>query len=125
MKQSVVTIYTCAHCGKYYKRKHFCLAHEKMCKKNPENDRQCFYCQFLSKKDVEMECDEGYGEYLRTVTLFFCEKREEYVYTPQNEMKGNAFAFDEPNEPMPKQCDDRDNYHDSDGKPLPYQKQIT
>lgn len=48
-------IYKCEYCRKIYQIKRFAESHEKMCKKNPENNRACFGCNFLQKKEVEVK----------------------------------------------------------------------
>lgn len=61
-------IYKCEHCRKLYQIKRFTELHEKMCNKNPENQRACFTCKFLEKKETALCYDSPIGgEITRTV----------------------------------------------------------
>lgn len=111
MKTRIRTTYNCDFCSKLYVRKDMAERHENMCTKNPANNRPCFECIHLKKKKTEVY--SGYDHYgsgepaTHEVEAFYCSKKEHYLYTPQNEIKGNAFeiAWDEDvNEPMPKEC---------------------
>ena len=51
MKTETKEIYKCEHCNKLYQLKNWCLVHEKACSKNPDNDRACFGCQYLTKQN--------------------------------------------------------------------------
>lgn len=101
-------IYKCEHCRKLYQAKRFAEAHEEMCKKNPENQRACFACKFLEKKETVLYYGSPIGgEITRTVSFLHCEKKGIFLYPPKVEIKGNAFKlWDNTNEPMPKKCDD-------------------
>lgn len=71
MKETVVTIYECEHCKKYYKRKHFAVKHELFCKKNPINRHRCFeFCTHLSKRTETEEGDDFFPD--RSYTTFYC-----------------------------------------------------
>ena len=101
MKTIETTIYECEHCGKYYKSKYHCEKHELMCKQNPANQRACFGCSNLSMKNIIMEgCDFDHE-----VTLLHCAVKDEFVYPPKVEIKGNALDVGD-NNPMPKECND-------------------
>lgn len=108
MKIIQTTIYRCEHCGKIYLRKHHCENHEEMCKKNPENFRACFGCNYLEKRETEAY-NSGYSGWCETkVSLCYCKKKEIFVYPSQVEIKGNMpiLSDDSTNEPMPKVCSD-------------------
>ena len=100
MKTETKEIYKCDFCKKVYQKKSACERHENMCKKNPKNDRPCFYCGALEMK--ELIRDNGYSEY--RLHVLFCGRKEVYIYPPQSEIKGNALDFGEDNEPMPREC---------------------
>lgn len=83
------------------------IKHESLCFANPKNNRPCFSCGNLIKKEaVISETYYNGTECIRKVDLLFCKYHNYFVHTPQTEIKGNAFDTDEPNEPMPKQCDE-------------------
>ena len=105
MKIEIKEMYKCEYCNKLYQLKHFCEKHEKICKKNPENDRPCFSCVHLSKKDVVFYEYCGDIEHKVNLSCLYCEKKEVFLHTPQNEIKGNALELGEGNLPMPKECD--------------------
>jgi hypothetical protein len=107
MKIKKIEVYFCEHCNKLYQRKWSCEKHEELCKKNPDNLRPCFGCSFLCKKEAEIYGDYTDGsEWKRTINLLFCNKKEIYLHTPQNEIKGNDFELGyTENNPMPKKCD--------------------
>ncbi|WP_372934957.1 hypothetical protein [Mariniphaga sediminis] len=115
MKTKQSTIYECEFCGKYYKRKHYAEYHEGMCPKNPYNQRACFGCSHLIKKDAKVwiGIDNYYsGEpYYEQRTLLYCQKKQTFLYPPKAENKGNYFTefYNEENEnnPMPKECEFR------------------
>ena len=100
-------IYKCEHCRKVYQVKRFAEGHELMCKKNPENKRACFGCNFLAKKDVTLHEDHPMGgSYTFQINILFCAKKSIHVYPPKVEIKGNHIDLgDEFNEPMPKDCE--------------------
>ena len=105
MKIEIKEIYKCEYCNKLYQLKHFCEKHEKICKKNPENDRPCFSCVHLSKKDVVVYEYCGDIEHKVNLSCLHCDKKEVFLHTPQNEIKGNALELGGDNLPMPKECD--------------------
>ncbi len=52
MKQTTEKVYRCDHCNKAMVSAGFMAAHERMCKKNPNNQHKCFeWCKHL-KRDV-------------------------------------------------------------------------
>jgi len=116
MKTVTQEIYSCDHCKKWYRQKHFCVKHEKSCKKNPENHRACHDCVHLTKESTYI-C-EGYnfteGEIERQVDILFCKKKECFIHPPSVEHKGNAFdTGDYENLPIPKQCEFQTSHFDS------------
>lgn len=109
-------VYYCEHCKKHGLNMRLMKYHEKVCSNNPKNDRPCFHCGNLIKKQIEI-----YGEYYdnsewnRNVELLYCDTKKTFLYTPKNEIKGNQFDLgDEPNEPMPKECNLYNNQLPSD-----------
>ena len=109
MKVETKEIYKCEHCNKLYQLKHFCEKHEKACKKNPKNDRPCFRCVHLTKKDIEHYYFVGDRDIKVNFSCLYCDKRKVFLHTPQNEIKGNALDLGDENLPMPKECDLQNN----------------
>lgn len=112
MKEKIKSVYYCEHCNKHGLMKHVILFHEKLCYKNPDNFRPCKECLNLTKatttstsifspKDSKNDIDKTEFE----VTLFFCKAKNTFLYSPQNEIKGNYFIIKESNIPMPRECD--------------------
>lgn len=92
-----------------------CENHELACRKNPINFRPCVNCANLVKKKTLIYAgfdDYNSGEPVNLEReFFFCNKKDIFLYTPQNEIKGNFVhinnkggLFD--NRPMPKECND-------------------
>ena len=101
-------IYKCEFCKKLYQVRHFAVLHEKRCFRNPNNDRACFGCLRLTKKETTIIKDGYNGEYEETVNLCYCIVKDIYLYPPQVEQKENAIELDEEsNEPMPRTCSSR------------------
>lgn len=108
MKTKVKTIYYCDHCNKNYFTKSGCAKHEEVCFHNPTNDRPCFHCEHLTKKQVDYYYEMYDGEHKRTLELMYCEKLDKFVYPPIVEVKRNFFDLgDYYNDPMPKECPDQ------------------
>ena len=107
MKTKTKEVYYCEHCKKHGLSKHKMLHHEAICSSNPENNRPCFNCKYLCKKTIEVYIDHYDGSQTeRQVDLFFCNKKDVFLYTPKNQIKGNYFDLgDHINEPMPKECE--------------------
>lgn len=103
-------IYKCGHCRKLYQIKSACIKHEIQCSNNPENDRACFGCVFLEKKEVLHYSDDPMCEGWK-VNVLHCSKIDSYLYPPKVEIKGNMYnefnlAGNIENNPMRKDCDD-------------------
>jgi len=106
MITEVQTIYRCEHCKKLYQLSHACLKHEKTCKKNPENARACFFCQFLDYEVATIYDGKGNEQYKRE--LPYCAKLKSFMYPPIIEHKGKPSDMGEQeNQPMRKKCDMR------------------
>lgn len=107
MKTLIKEIYKCDHCNKVYLKKTAAINHEIICLKNPINNRPCFGCPLLTKKETTVYYDQWDGsESERKVELLYCQAKKIFLHTPKNEMKKNAFELGyESNEPMPKECD--------------------
>ena len=105
MKTKIKEVYYCEYCGKHGLRKHSMVYHESICAKNPENKRPCFDCRHLDKEQIQI-CEDYFGqENIRNVDLFYCNKKQCFLHTPQNKTKGNLYDLgDEVNHPMPKEC---------------------
>ena len=107
MITEVKEIHKCEYCRKIYQVKRFAEWHEVVCKKNPDNKRACFGCEFLEKKEKTLYEDHPLGgEYEYKRDLLFCKKKEIYLYPPVVEHKGNWFELGINNDPMPKECSD-------------------
>lgn len=108
MKIQTIETYRCEHCNKLYLRKHACANHENTCSRNPSNDRACFGCWHLIKKETSVLLDTYNGEQERKVDLLFCEKKHFFLYPPKVERKGNAFDLgDLENKAMPINCNEK------------------
>jgi len=116
MKTETKEIYKCEYCNKLYQIKRYALQHEKQCPKNPENDRPCFNCEFLRKKEAKVWIwiDNYYtGEPVyETKDLLFCDKKKIFLYPPKSEHKGNYYTEfwneENSNNPMPKECNEQE-----------------
>ena len=106
MKIEIKEIYKCEHCNKLYQIKNKCLEHEKVCNKNPDNQRACFGCRHLEKKNYTIYEDHHYGgELERKVELLHCPKINSFLYPPKVEHKKNWYETDPmENKPMPRTC---------------------
>lgn len=106
MKVETREIYKCEYCNKLYQIKRFAEAHETSCHRNPNNYRKCLdNCQNLIKKTATYHFDTYCGEDSRKVELFYCTKKESFLYPPKVEHGKKWFDLgDELNEPMPKEC---------------------
>ena len=107
MKEIIKPMYQCDHCKKWYHNKHACIKHEERCFNNPANARPCFNCSHLEKVKYTLYEDHPYvGEVEREIEIFQCSKTNNFLHTPQNEIKGNAYELGEDiNHPMPKVCE--------------------
>lgn len=114
MKSETKEIYKCEYCKKHYLLKHAAIYHEALCFNNPENKRPCYQCQYLEKKEVEIY--SGFDDCMSSEPInikrhfFFCTAKQQFLYTPQNEVKGNYNHVDTEggvfeNYPMPKECE--------------------
>lgn len=103
-----ITLYQCDHCKRDYKRKHFAIAHEPKCKKNPDNYQICLDgCPELEKKKVEIHFDAYDGDHYEDRELLFCLAKKEFVYPFWVDGYLSEDIKDEiPNNPMPKECDE-------------------
>ena len=106
MKTEIKEIYKCEHCNKLYQIKSYCEKHEIVCSKNPNNQRACFGCNHLEKKNYTIYDDDPRGgEIESNVEILFCPKINSFLYPPKVEHKGNAYELgDELNKPMPRTC---------------------
>lgn len=115
MKTETKQIYKCEYCNKLYQVKSACESHELACIKNPINFRPCFGCFNLEKKETLIYA--GFDDYYTDEPVnvkrefFFCNKKQIFLYTPQNEIKGNFNHTDTEggtfkNYPMPTKCND-------------------
>ena len=112
MKTKVRTTYNCDYCNKLYLRKDAAEKHEISCWKNPANERPCFGCSNLCKKKatVYTGVDNYHSGEPETMVaeLMHCKEFGKFLYTPQNEIKGNWFEMEDfggyENVAMPKTC---------------------
>lgn len=107
MKTRTKKVFYCDFCKKHGLNKSQMDYHESICSKNPTNERPCFSCRHLIKKETVV-----YGEYYdgsgweRRVDLLFCNSKKIFLYTPKNQIKGNHFDLgNNSNELMPKECE--------------------
>jgi hypothetical protein len=107
MKSKTKEVFYCEHCKKHGLSKSKMEYHEKACSKNPLNDRPCFHCKNLDKKETEIYGNYYNGsEWERKVDLLYCTEKKCFLYTPKNQIKGNHFDLgDDENIPMPKECE--------------------
>jgi hypothetical protein len=102
-------VYYCEYCKKHGLAKYKMLYHELICFFNPDNKRPCFNCEFLEKKEKLLYETHHYdgSEYTKKLDLLHCKKKNIFLYTPKNEIKGNMYILeDDENLPMPKECED-------------------
>ncbi len=104
-----INAFKCDFCSKLYQLERFAISHEKSCTKNPENDRACFNCSNLSKESFEIDNGDEYHRPFQ-VKLLYCKAKKICVHPPSVEYKGNAIETGEPNDPMPKECDQFKNW---------------
>lgn len=98
-------VYKCEYCRKLYQVKSAAARHELMCAKNPVNDRVCFGCGYLSKKEISIDSDDDYGG-PDLLNLLWCSKINSFLYPPQVEIKNTYYDLgDESNEPMRTECE--------------------
>lgn len=106
MKQTNEKVYRCDFCNRAIISKGSMQLHERMCKKNPRNQHQCFkYCKYLDKHQfiITDEDDDKYGE---SEISFTCKKRpgvELYSYKLER-FKSNRTRLEDM-ERMPLECE--------------------
>lgn len=104
-----ISAFKCDFCGKVYQRKRNIKMHEARCSKNPENQRACFGCKHLNRETASVWFDNPQGDdYFANRSLLYCNKKQHFVYPPIVEHKQNQYELDEANEPMPKECEFRE-----------------
>ena len=101
MKTETKTIYKCSYCKTLYQKRYFAIKHEDKCRKNPKNDRPCFHCQYLTKKDTYIYYENDHICETVDHSFLFCNKIDLFLYPPQ--IKHPA-ELDDRNDPMPKEC---------------------
>lgn len=105
------TIYKCEHCRKLYQVKAAAERHEAKCKRNPDYQRACFGCAFITKKPVVWEQDNGYTQWEKQLNVCFCTKKNVIVRPPNAYMIDAGSICDKETdeelleEAMPKTCD--------------------
>jgi hypothetical protein len=74
---------------------------------NPDNSFACQNCLFFVKKETSVFDDgpDGY-EHERKLNCFYCEKKQHFLYLPQNEIKRNWIDMGVIQEVTPKECSD-------------------
>jgi|AntRauTorckE6833_2_1112554.scaffolds.fasta_scaffold00025_103 hypothetical protein len=106
MKVETKEIYKCEFCNKLYQISKYCLLHERVCAKNPYNDRPCFKCNHLTKTTETIYYDNFNGEQQRDVDILYCNKLDIFLYPPKVEYKENWLeTSSKENNPMPKTCE--------------------
>ena len=101
MRIKTKKVYYCDYCNKHGLLENAMIWHQKICKKNPDNKRECYGCKFLEKVKTQDYNDMGYES--RIVKVLHCSKFDKFLHTPQNSIKQNMFEF---TDPMPVECDD-------------------
>lgn len=105
MRKTNETVYRCDHCNKAMVSAGFMKLHEKMCKKNPNNQHQCFkYCANLIKDQAETRDEDG--NVFLGQTCFSCKKKpnvELYSYKLER-YKSNKKRIEQM-ERMPLACE--------------------
>lgn len=97
MKQVKETVYECDFCGRLSKSKRGTKWHEKKCKKNPNNQHSCFFCEYLEVVEPEPYGGDGYEfTCLNPKCKFY--QRELYTYK-----KDGAFGYKHATR-MPTNC---------------------
>jgi len=104
MKMTEGNIYRCYHCNKPSIYKGAMTTHERMCKKNPNNQHKCFqYCKYLTK-DRKIIYDE-YGNVESNYSHFLCEKLNLNLYSYKLERNYVTRKMIDNLIRMPLQCD--------------------
>ena len=77
MKETNEKVYRCDFCNRAMVSKGFMVLHERMCKRNSNNQHQCFkYCQFLTKDEVIKHYAEDGEQYdIIGECSFYCEAK--------------------------------------------------
>lgn len=73
MKTQLKEIYKCDFCNKLYQVKKAAEVHELLCTKNTVNDRPCYTCEHIGKRNTTIpveHCMGGEGE--RVLNLLHC-----------------------------------------------------
>lgn len=103
MKEQIKKVYYCDHCNKNGLSKYAMSVHETLCSHNPDNQRPCFNCSCLTKKETTEYFDTPFGDASRSVNSFYCSAKNIFLYTPQNLIKNNILEIE--NEAMPTECE--------------------
>jgi len=105
-----ITLYICEFCRKVYQKRHFCIAHESKCTKNPENFDACNGCKFCKEtvKHIEHDMCDDYCD--DTITkkhrAFYCEKQKKAMHPHSAQKWADRFPDDfEDSECMPNKCE--------------------
>ena len=112
MKTETKEVYRYDHCKKMYVIKHYAVAHEESCRKNPKNEQDCLSCGAFEMRQVEI-MKVGYNdvEYHQKYDLGFCKKKLHYVYPYwcNNPVSQEDIPQEIENNPMPMlgKCSDK------------------
>jgi hypothetical protein len=91
------------------------VKHEKICFKNPDNFTACLdKCEHLTRKEVAAHPAFEGLEFKRMITTFYCEARNNFLLTPQNEVISKFKLLSDNIEKMPIKCGDYKR------KPIPF-----
>lgn len=106
MKQTNEKVYRCDFCNKAIISKGSMALHERMCKKNPKNQHQCFkYCVNLIKEQFDITDEDGYKCGASEITFTCLKKPDVELYSYKLERyKKNQIRL-EKMERMPLECD--------------------
>ena len=99
MKATNEKVYRCDHCNRPMVSAGFMKVHERMCKKNSNNQHQCFkYCEHLTK-DVNGESGEIFFTCNKTGNDMYSYKLERFKDKLNRRLKNNTMTR------MPLDCD--------------------
>uniref|UniRef100_A0A6M3Y5D9 C2H2-type domain-containing protein n=1 Tax=viral metagenome TaxID=1070528 RepID=A0A6M3Y5D9_9ZZZZ len=106
MKQTNEKVYRCDFCNRAIVSAGSMKLHERMCKKNPQNQHQCFkYCENLVKEQFDINDEDGHKCSASEIS-FTCKKRPNIgLYSYKLERYKSKQKRLENMERMPLECE--------------------
>lgn len=103
-----ITIYQCEYCSKVYQRKSYCIEHENVCKKNPDNIPACWGCKHLTKREFEEKSHNGWMGYTWKGKSLYCNKKEIFMKPLTSTKKCSEINYncETVSEATPRECED-------------------